>query len=606
MGNKSSSCRIGVRLEKQEYTSGDVMKGRVYLSLPPATNLSISGIVLRLEGWEYTEIYEKADESSLSSNRRGGHNDAGRSYHHQDGYYHSSSRRGRASKEYNCYTHSETIVRTDFPLVTQILSATTNQAQQYEFPFELPLPQGLPSTLYCVSKSTASTGNSPPPSVAEIKYTVTAIAVSDSQSSLAAFDANGSLCQYSQVVRIQAAPPSNQRPARPIYMEEEIFPVKTCCCFDHGTISLGWKANKDVLSFAQEDEIAVQVTGSNHSTREVSHILVKLVETVTWSVPDHKKLEQKYKQTISDQKLNVSDAWHWRSNNHNQVTPNHELVARLRVTPEARLSYAGRHISVRHTLVVRVVTNGCCTTSPESAAQLLIINQGQPGVPQPFSNHLPVSSDYSSAPSSSYVAPSAPPSFYDERPDPYQMAHAELLPDDWNPIEAEVIVLPEASAMAVASAPSSTSNNTRQQQTSQYHLDNPVPLPTAPVYTDDPRLVQLRSVVASQQPDSLHNQLDTFCTTIQNLTPREYGQLLQLAGPTVGRMAMELASCMEDRFTTRHLMASLWALPPSYRISVLQSTSALPMDLSQHRSLVEQELSHNELMYFRAATNTKF
>jgi hypothetical protein len=97
----------------------------------------------------------------------------------------------------------------------------------------------------------------------------------------------------------------------------------------------------------------------------------------------------------------------------------------------------------------------------------------------------------------------------------------------------------------------------------------------------------------------LNNPMMT--TAIQNLTPREFVQVLQSAPRDLPKLARVLAGTMNDRFQCRHVLACLWALPDPVRLDVLTEVAPLASGWETQRSMVEQELDANELLHFRAA-----
>ena len=97
----------------------------------------------------------------------------------------------------------------------------------------------------------------------------------------------------------------------------------------------------------------------------------------------------------------------------------------------------------------------------------------------------------------------------------------------------------------------------------------------------------------------LNNPMMT--TAIQNLTPREFVQVMQSAPRDLPKLARVLAGAMNDRFQCRHVLACLWALPEPVRLDVLTEVAPLASGWETQRSMVERELDANELLHFRAA-----
>jgi hypothetical protein len=555
MGN--APVKIGIRLEKNVVEAGNVLKGRVYLSVQ-SRDQQARGVHLVLKG----------DEKSLI--RR---NETARDRDHR--YSHSTS---------------SSILHMDVPLTS--FPTGLVPSGQYEFPFEWPLPENLPSTMNCqLGDSRCS-----------IEYHLTAY-----------LDNSGSLSilpDYSSQVTVTVVG-SSRGEFVGTQMDLENYAIKSCCAH-RGTMTMGWDA--DTIVAAPGGTINVGIVGKNDSIVELKYLQAKLVETVTWSADGH---NETIVGEIALSEIYVTDNTLWtpllslpsrreRRHHHYETMDGHfgaeildnRYVAQLQLSQNARDSYLGNLIRVRHSLVVTAVTPGaCCVTSPESSVLVTVQRRMPTGTTTAYASA--VAPTPATVFEDQMITPSAPMelvSTYQEPP----MAVAEMLPNDWTPQESEVVVIPANSVIV--------------QSTATVHR-NVSPHPTAPqenLLRDSHQiarsLVELQAMLANSKTPSatLEQKLQNpvILATIENLSPHEFMETLKASSRQDAdyiRNARLLASAMVPHFYCRHVLACLWSLPHPTRFLVLREVAPLASDMDTQRSSVERELDPNELAEFRAA-----
>lgn len=532
MGNKQ--VKLGLRLDDKTFTAGSLVSGRVYLSI--TREQRANGLFLLLQGEEYTQIAHDEHDSHHSTT---GHRDFSTTHREID---HATS----------------SLVNMDVALTTFPSSKIT--PGQYEFPFEWELPSNLPGSMYC------SKGDSH----CEIRYHMTAYLRQDNNVMFRSEPQHSA----TQAVCIVARPTSVGRNTG-IVIDLEVVRIKSCC-FDSGQVSMGWDVDKTVAS--PDSVMKIGICGANESKVEIECLRVRLMETVSWSA--HGRTEEQ-KSVLTESQVSTANLPQWHSNMHHGHAYQHVAVGgqssvvetQLLLPTEARDTYSGGILQVRHSLVVTAVTPPCHTTV-ESGALIRVQRQSSEG--EALSEADPVMSSYDT------MAPT--------------LVEADILPEDWRPQEAQVVTLPASSAVLldtnyvppVASAPDE-SLLTRDSLPSQ----------TTTTLSD-----LLESLACSSDPVStVSRELNNpaMAATIQNLTPRQYVQVLQAANRNVPAVARLVAGAMDEQFQCRHVLACVWSLSPQVRMEVLREVAPLASDLDSQKSMVERELDEQELIHFRAA-----
>jgi hypothetical protein len=223
--------------------------------------------------------------------------------------------------------------------------------------------------------------------------------------------------------------------------------------------------------------------------------------------------------------------------------------------------------------------------------------------------------------------------------DTENIVQAETLPVDWNPMQADVIVIPEAAAVLIDEdvMPSSTSyiaSAPREKDLLHHHsssapnelhaapgrssavasttahptapseslLDRSVPSNTIPL-SESSILQQIQTIIVDS-PENLAVILadSQWTAAVRNLDPREFCSLVKAAQPkTAPEIAKVLAGALGQQFECRYVVACIWSLPDETRMPVVNTIGSLASDLQTNRASIEQELRDYELVQFRMA-----
>ena len=475
MGNKQ--CKLVLRLDDKTFTAGGLVTGRVYLSV--TQEVQADSLFLLLQGEECCQIAHDEQDYSRSSSRD----------------YSSTHREiDRASSS---LVHMN-VALTNFPSSKLVPG-------QYEYPFEWQLPSNLPSTMY-VSKGDSH---------CEIRYRMTAHLHQSGSFENPKHSATQTLCILAQ----PKAPPHSTG----LVMDPEVIRIKSCC-FDNGQVTMGWDVDKTVAS--PDSVLKIGISGRNESSVEIDCLRARLIETITWTANGRREEE---KTILTESQVPTTNLPQWHSTKRLHHVSPYEHVdmgsyrqsvveTQLLLPNEARDTYNGSVIQVRHSLVITAKTPPCNTTVESGS---LIRVQRQSAEVMAHATSVPA---------------------YDSVAEP-TFVEADILPQDWRPQEAHVIKLPVSSAVLVdteyippnVSAPdesllaehtNSVSSLSSVSAPDESLLSDPQTRMTASLSelldalacTDDP--VGLVS-------HELNNPM--MVSTIQNLSPGEYVQVLQAA-----------------------------------------------------------------------------
>ena len=404
MGN--APITVGVRTDKAHYTAGDVLTGRIFVSVKRdaprqtvASSSSSSSLNISLIGQEVAKIHYTTSETYQETVR--------------DGNGHRSVPRTREHHHYDDTKHD--FFQLEYPICT-FGSNELSPGGQYEYPFSIRLPGHLPSTMDC-SKGQSS---------CHVQYQLTAKLV---RPNAGLFDSTPS---HTQTVLIAARAPkqTNTSAALP----PETTPIyKSCChCKVRGTMTLSAKVDKTVV--APNQTLQVEFAARNDSTVKVRTVRIQLDEIVDWRV--HGRSEH-VSRTLTKVELPAEEfpelaKQKRRNREYFGVSQSDELLEqvpprRTKLTlPSFHIldSYqSGKCIQVRHVLTIRLNTKGCCATTPEGSILLNVVRQTAPstGIGTTTADHNEASAPQayyddtvSSMTSSGHVQPSAPPSFQDD------------------------------------------------------------------------------------------------------------------------------------------------------------------------------------------------
>jgi hypothetical protein len=355
---------------------------------------------------------------------------------------------------------------------------------------------------------------------------------------------------------------------------------------------------------APSEEIEVGMTGRNDSIVDVPYLRLRWIETVEWTASA--RTEQQSRNLVDLQiPTRANPPWtarlHAAQGKYSAISDDKygemtRIARDITLPRDARDSYPGMLIDVRHVLSVTAVTVSCCTTEPETSVMV----QVQRKSPMVTATSIATGTIAMETDEESQAALAAYVSDGGEEP---MFAAAEVLqPQEWQPQEADVVVLSAASATVL---PSST-DDAEQGPTPTAPTEDAVFGTTYPsTLSSDLLYLQSLLIQHSDDPlDFLHNQVlnDPFLVTrLSNLTPPEYVGLLQGLVSYVPQVARALAFNLQPNFSCRHVLATLWGLPSPIRFDVLKEIAPLANDLETEQSMIERELSESELIHFRAA-----
>jgi hypothetical protein len=547
MGN--APVKIGIRLDQSTVEAGQVLQGRVYLSVKSRQE-SVQGIHLLLQGHERTTVVSYEHKGHRDHEKR--HEDSG----------------------------TFVLANYDVPLV--FFDNGIIKPGQYEYPFEWPIPANLPSSMTCHHEESSC----------QVEYNLTAYLHTTNNHHHSTAGTDDLSCTVNVTVMAQSEP--DHKGPHPMDLEE--YSIKSCCA-TQGTMIMGWDADTTILT--PRGTINIGIVGKNDSVVSVKYLKSSLLETIVWSAGGRTHTT---KRALASSKSLPHGIWTALQNHPNwwdrrriqaeNADPhllsqlmNQRCELQLSVPGDARDTYEGRMIHVRHSLVITVETPGCCNTSPEDCI-LVKIQRHKPTTsrtvpPQPpqeifLDQVMAVTIDEG-------TFNTVPP-----------MAEAQVLPEDWAPEESHVVVIPVDNVFL----PQQTSGPSAPPETLRRDY-----------YTTQPatNLAELISLLeASDNPSLLLEQElknPILVSEIQSMSPHELVETLKQASrqnpQDFPRNARLLASC--TNFYCRHVLACLWSLPQSVRFQVLREVAPLATDLEKQRALVEQELDDTELQQFRAA-----
>ena len=423
MGNKPVT--VGVRTDQAQYAAGSVVTGKVYVSITGKPQ-PLQALLLKIVGAEEVLVHHTTTTSLPDNN---GLND-------------------RQSRTENHYERARVpFLNMEYPL--QTFHGNDLPPGQYEYPFRIQLPSTLPSTMACQLGE----------SYARVHYEIVAKFQKPSGS---IFDPSPT---FKQTLQIFATAPLTIDQG--IHLPMEQIPVKNCCCFGKGTMALEMQTDRTLVE--PQDTLTVNFRCENQSTVKVKYIRVQLLQIVEWNCNGYRENYQ----TMLDRRdldanlypelLNLNKVpRHYFGMGQRLVTNENWHTTQLQVQPQSYDSYSGRAIQVRHVLSVRLLTKGCCNSTPEASTLLQLYRSvPRPEVAEVEEDPLKAASAppefYDTpGPSGPMVAPSAPSEAYDLSTnatyvDATPVAEAQVLPEDWHAQTADVVDIPMAEAVILES-----------------------------------------------------------------------------------------------------------------------------------------------------------
>ena len=443
MGNKG--CTLVVQTEETNYSAGDLVNGRIYLSVNEAS-IDCTALNVHFCGEEYAKVHYTS---------------------------HNSSNDHRSNRQDHYETHRETILDENYTIHS--FANGKIPRGHYEFPFQMQIPNNLPSSMYCRKDE----------SCCAVKYTLCA-AIQGSQISgnWNPFQ-NTALSSKPIVLGIYNNPNSSigsngngnggKIGNKTLYFPSKTQRINYWCCINRGFMDVDAQLGKNVTSeesnhpsaqifvdaytgmanLTPDAEYLVPIRVSNQSTTSVKSLRMELIEIVRWK-PRHR--EETNKDSIVRQSVNrgAVDQWKGRASrrHHCNSSETMEFAGRnisgnftsgasdqqvfvFSIPSSTRDTYQGRMIEVEHFLQIKAITK-CCMTDPMTEMRI--------NITRPLCNSpVPYEGDESMAmPLDHTVSPSAPPMDAEA-----VFAQAATLPDDWSPYTADMVSLPVASVVGI-------------------------------------------------------------------------------------------------------------------------------------------------------------
>ena len=433
MGNRGYT--LVVQTEEKNYSAGDLVSGRIYLSV---NEPSIDCVALNIHfcGQEYAKVHYTTHHSS---------NDHARNT--QDHYE----------------TQRETILDENYTIHS--FANGKIPRGHYEFPFQMQIPNHLPSSMYCRNSE----------SYCEISYTLCAVIQGSRSSGNWNPFQNTALSSKPIILGIYSNP--NSLPGtdgnghsignKTLYFPSETQRINYWCCINRGFMEVDAQLGKNVTgeesnhrdanipvdaytgiaNLTPDAQYVVPFHISNQSTTSVKSVKMELIERVKWK-PVHR--EETDRNSILHQSINrgVADQWEGKSSRRQHCSSSQipgfagrnadeQQLFVFSIPSSARDTYQGRLIEVEHILQIKVITK-CCMTDPVTE---MCIN-----ITRPFFNSSVLCEGDGSMtlPPNDTVPPSAP-----LMDDEAMCVQAATLPDDWSPHTADMVSLPVATVVGV-------------------------------------------------------------------------------------------------------------------------------------------------------------
>lgn len=448
MGNKASQTGIGVKVDQAGYRAGEELTGRVYLALHPGdpTLRDVPTIRLAFRGVECVVVSEPPP---LPTPIHRTHGDQGPSRQNRQ---RTESKQPRWStsvvvveRETHVFEHTD-VPLAELPAFDTPASCTKNRETSavghYEYPFRYRLPDHLPNTILCTHHDRRS--------LAQVSYTLTAyLGSADPNQDRAQIQASTPVFLKAQC---DVATVTDSR--YPLVVETKPFPVAAGCLGSKGKVHLGWQLDRTTA--CPGGTVVVHVLGENRSKRAVHHMGIRLVERILWKTPGDQTWMASRKKTMERTLVERSipmtrSPGPWQPLSQPSRDPNHEtspltMSVPLKIPHESRVSYVGRLLEVRHTLIVTaLVKRGCTASWPESSGPIRIMPalHGSGSSSDLTNGRTPVPPSNPFTPTAELVVGN-----WDSIAN-QGILQAHVLPNEWHPIAAEAIVLPESSVVSL-------------------------------------------------------------------------------------------------------------------------------------------------------------
>lgn len=301
----------------------------------------------------------------------------------------------RTVYDYHDAYGSRQIVQVQVPVQQHHLNDDVNTPGKvlpgrYVVPFQIELPQSLPSS---VDHSNSDGG------YLKLHYQIKA----NLQGSGLLFD-----CSATQVVTVLSAPPSASTTTTnylvPYCGEPAVEPINFCCCWNRGVMILGVWTDTTILF--KGSTAMLRMACRNESSVQAQNVQAQLMERLIWHADGHSatatlvlaqasfgteplqvgmkpKSRDEMRQSRADSNLQRSLA------QNDRVDILSELQAgthqqRMTIPVQAKSTYVGALMTIRHELWVWITVTGCCLNNPTVIIPVTVVESPPPGAAPPL------------------------------------------------------------------------------------------------------------------------------------------------------------------------------------------------------------------------------
>lgn len=539
---------------------------------PPNPSVNIGASTHYIAGTSVNgTVYVTAPEGAQAENIRlrvyfTGKEDVCVQYHETN--YYTDSQGHTQSRQVTRYAYAKRDICRMFIDVTGSATSKLNNFEKgnYAFPFSFQLPATLPTSM----------NHSGDGGRCSIVYKVKA-------------EIEGRWKTKSNEIQIViVATPPDSAPV-PNLVTPTTERIKTCCCFDRGSITFG--ASLDDTRIGNGEEIKIDMGCKNESASEITFVKAEILEYVTWSAGAHRNRTAR---VIAGKEFQKTDLMAKKEKNEMQIIRaqekngvrsrggNDELYREiyemlndgknatiLSVPWSIHHDYAGLCIQVSH-MVTLTIKTPCCSGNPSRSVLLNVVS---PKIVEQALLKYSSGLAHSASPleAASGVAPSAP-----------------LLPPGW-----------DAGTTFTAPVSNSASSNTilgghAMNSDQEIHLDSFTPdIVSGPTGISLERLVYEMNCAINAKYAILDKISDkAWYSFFSLLTPMDYSTIIKTVTSEFDQPDVSLIVAEKiQNFSSNHIVAMLRVVSEPLRITSLQKTLPLCKDVVANKGKILAELT---------------
>lgn len=486
--------------------------------------------------------------------------------YHETQYY-TDSQGHRQSRQVSRHAYAKRDICRMFIDVTGSPASKMNNFQKgnYAFPFSFQLPNSLPTSMH----HTGDGGR------CSIVYKVKA-------------ELEGKWRTKSNEVQLLiVATPPDSAPV-PNLVNPTTERIKTCCCFDRGSITFG--ASLDDTRIGNGEEIKIDMGCKNESASEITSVKAEIFEYVSWNAGAHTNRTNRiiavkeFQKTDLMAKKEKNEMQIIRMNEKNGVRSRggsdalyREIYEMLNDGKNATIlpvpwtihhDYAGLCIHVTH-MVTLTIKTPCCSGNPSRSVLLNVVS---PKIVEQALHNGNIG-----------LLPSAPAL----EPVSVAVPSAPLLPTGW-----------DAGTTYTAPVASSTSNNTilggyATNSDQEIHFDTFSPIMNGPTGISLNTLVfEMQSSINPKTTVSDKTNDIAWHKFFSDLSPIDYCTIIKTVTSEFDQpdVALVVAENIQN-FSSNHIVAMLRVVSEPMRITSLQKTLPLCNDIVVNKGKILAELS---------------